>query len=212
MSKEKEPKYFTVFSQATIGYQEFKRVYVLENDFRSLVEIKRKLPKLFNNCTAFIADDTIWVVRHVLCKRLTKELKSQGVQKMMIVHNDIAINAEDICCCCKNMVREYVGECKEKSFAFTTKNRRSFFLKEDFKEYKKINEIHVLNAAVSMYELRPEAKIAKRLAMDVAKGFESKRSKESIFKPSTRPLAMQMSLQKYEEVCHGGKRKKLNFG
>jgi hypothetical protein len=217
MPRKDVPRYFTVFSSAQIGGEDFSKVYVLENTFRSMHEIKKKLPKLFNNCTACIANDTIWVIREVLCKKQMKKLKSGGVDKMVVVTNDLAIDTDDVCSCCRNLVREYVGECRNEYFLFTTKKRRSFFLKEDFKSYKRLKEVHVLRVAELMYdklsnELKLSDKAAMRLAVDaVYKGW-TKCGERNVFNPSNGPLINQMALMRFEEVCDERGRKKKNIG
>ena len=216
MSKKDVPKYFTVFSSAQIGGKDFSKVYVLENTFRSLHEIKKKLPTFFNNCTVCIANDTIWVIREVLCKKQIKKLKSEGVAKIVVITNDLAINVDDVCSCCRNMVREYVGECRNEYFLFTTKNRRSFFLKEEFKKYKRLKEIHVLKVAAMMYDdltkIKISDKVAMRLAMDAVHGGREKYGGPHVFHPSNGPLIKKMALMRYEEVCNGRGRKKANIG
>ena len=136
---------YTILPGAEIGNLTFNKVYVLPNIFRTKEEVKKELPKLFNNCTVFTAKDSIWVVKTVLCFKVLARLEEEIGILGFVIHNDKAIPGNMVCKSCVDMVEYYLGECKRKTFMPLNKKKNTMFLKEPFKRYKKLDEKKVLH-------------------------------------------------------------------
>ena len=148
--KQENCETYTILPGAEIGNMTFKKVYILPNIFRTKQEMKKELPKLFNNCTVFTAKDSLWIVKTVLCFKVLAEIEKETGILGLVIHNDKAIPGNLVCKSCVDMVEFYLGECKKKNFMPLNKKKNTMFLKESFKTYKRIDEKKVLHNYMEM--------------------------------------------------------------
>ena len=148
--EEKQCEIYTILPGAEIGNLTFNKVYVLPNNFRTKEEMKKELPRLFNNCTVFAAKDSLWIVKTVLCFKVLARLHEEIGILGFVIHKDKAIPGNMVCKSCVDMVEFYLGECKKKNFMPLNKQKNTMFLKKAFKKYTRVDEKKVLHNYMEM--------------------------------------------------------------
>jgi len=155
---------YTILNDGLIGGIEFSKIYVLPNDFGGVREVKKELPKLFNNCTAFVATDSIWIVKRILCLRELEQIADETGQFGIIVQNDQAMQGNTVCRFCRDMIKFYVNECKEDKFRSANQQKNTMFLKEEFKKYKRIDDKKIMKKMLKICNITN--KLSKGIPLD----------------------------------------------
>jgi hypothetical protein len=136
-------KYYTIISMGMVGGSYFSKIYILKNEYKTKKEIAENMKELFDNCTVFISKETIWIIKSILCGKTIESLNnSLGDCSFMIYDGGIFLGRE-VCGKCKNMVHKILGECKENMF-ISEDEKKNFFIKKKFLEYKEIPEREVI--------------------------------------------------------------------
>jgi hypothetical protein len=136
-------KYYTIVSMGMIGGSYFSKVHILKNEYKTKKEIFEKMKGLFENCTVFLHEESIWIIKSVLCGKTIESINNRlGECSFMIYDGEIFLGRE-VCGKCKKMVHKIIGACEENMF-IPEDEKKNFFIKKKFLEYEEIPEEEIV--------------------------------------------------------------------